>query len=324
MMTTPSQPSIVRLSYDSCRKTGCGPSCVAALACRACEEFPKPVHAIERTCKGQLLATGVVSAEIHHETRLVQSDPTGLGRAPRPHGAAHRGPPPHARHRDRDRSRGAHDFVWKHDRRPVRPVRLRDRPPRPPTCSSWPYLLHYPGCRDLPAPSRRPPGVWLARAWSSWPTPRSRGRWQAEWPERVRVAPLGSDPGSWPATLDAIESPASRGLTRSGLLDPARRREVVERAARRARQRGAAVTCSTAHPGSCEADVIVALEWPPAAGPPVAALHAMAAGPTGRSCSKSRPPPAGRRSIRRPGSRAGSRPMRRSRCRSTRATKSIR
>ena len=68
--------------------------------------------------------------------------------------------------------------------------------------------------------------------------------------------------------------PAPASELRVGLIDPSRR-EAVERAARRARNRGAAVRVLDVPD---EADVIVALEWPPAAGPPVAALHAMARG----------------------------------------------
>jgi hypothetical protein len=79
-----------------------------------------------------------------------------------------------------------------------------------------------------------------------------------------------------PGTGDRV-APPHRGLT-FGLLDPARR-AVVDRAVARARQRGAAVTVIEGPTVAVlrEAHVIVALEWPPTGGPPVAALHGMAA-----------------------------------------------
>jgi glycosyltransferase involved in cell wall biosynthesis len=57
------------------------------------------------------------------------------------------------------------------------------------------------------------------------------------------------------------------------------RRDVVERAVARAGQRGALVTLLPDLPPDDvlrQADVVVAAEWPPAAGPPFAALQAMA------------------------------------------------
>ena len=65
-----------------------------------------------------------------------------------------------------------------------------------------------------------------------------------------------------------------------GALEPDSR-DVLGRAMERANRRGAAATLvADAAPEIVlqHADVIVALEWPPAAGPPAAALYAMAAG----------------------------------------------
>ncbi|HEY6362746.1 MAG TPA: hypothetical protein VIX63_16680 [Vicinamibacterales bacterium] len=198
----------------------------------------------------------------------------------------------------------AHDFVWKHDREPY-DLCVYEIGTTPAREFPWPYVLHYPGVLIL-----RSMTLADARGWG-----RSRAivaadaavaqSLQADWPEaRIRVVPsvpLGSDPGSrqWTvgggpdlkphATLTHAASadcplPTSdyQGLTpaRLAILGEGRR-DVVERAVARASQRGASlILLAEATPSEMlgQADIVVAMEWPPAAGPPAAARPAMAAG----------------------------------------------
>jgi hypothetical protein len=179
----------------------------------------------------------------------------------------------------------AHDFVWQHDRQPydlfVYEVGDSDAHQ-----FIWPYLLHYPGvaCLTETRMSER-------RAWGN-----SRlvvvadaavARSLAFESSAIRVAPLGIQTRS-DFPFPALGTAASENQTWSefpgrltlGILEPAPR-PVVERALERARQRGANVTLvPDALPAGvlAQSDVIVALEWPPTAGPPLAALLAMAAG----------------------------------------------
>jgi hypothetical protein len=171
----------------------------------------------------------------------------------------------------------AHDFVWKHGGAPydlciyeaARENHFID-----------PYLLHYPGIALLSDATMADSRAWggsrvvvasdvavaQSLAWA-WPA------------ARMRHVQTGVADAQHPPTTSRVRSRASdldahTGELRIGVIADARR-DVVERAATRARNAGAA-----AHVRGTpqDADVIVALEWPPAAGPPVAALHAMAAG----------------------------------------------
>ena len=93
----------------------------------------------------------------------------------------------------------------------------------------------------------------------------------------VAAAPIGLEP--------AVDAPSRRvggaadRTTVFGALEPTRQ-AAVEHAAARAREAGVRVE-TVSGPASTvleRADVIVALDWPPPAGPPIAALAGMAAG----------------------------------------------
>jgi hypothetical protein len=168
----------------------------------------------------------------------------------------------------------AHDFVWRHDRQPY-DLCIYEPGPTPAHRFIWPYLLQYPGLVIPAAMMTIEPRAWT----------------------RARAVVVGdaavaeSLRDEWHATIK-VATPGVRGRRHStdgvrarhrdlavGTLDGARA-DLLQRAIDRARRGGAAVTLDP-H-GEPEmvlqtADVIVALEWPPAAGPPLAALHGMAA-----------------------------------------------
>ena len=219
----------------------------------------------------------------------------------------------------------AHDFVWKHARQPY-DLCVYEIGNSPAHRFAHPYALHYPGVAVFTRTTAPDLRLWGGSRVVVVADAAVAQSLTSVWPgARLRVAPLGSDPGAlvesdpvagWasdptgspvsglrsavvqevgdaamfaplsratgsadgrPETGDPV-SPHHKGLI-LGLLNPARR-AVVHRAVARACQRGAPVTVIEGRTAAVlrEADIIVALEWPPTAGPPVAALHAMAAG----------------------------------------------
>jgi hypothetical protein len=162
----------------------------------------------------------------------------------------------------------AHDFVWKHGRHPYdlclyEVGRSRD------VQFIGPYLLHYPGVVFLVDTAIADPRMWNGSRMVVVSDIAAAHALATEWPAaRVRHVPLGCAEFQGPRSLFQVRE------LRVGMID-ASRRPVLERALHRARNLGAAVQLSDTPD---EADVIVALEWPPRSGPPLAALHAMASG----------------------------------------------
>jgi hypothetical protein len=162
----------------------------------------------------------------------------------------------------------AHDFVWKHGRHPY-DVCVYEVGASRDQRFIVPYFLHFPGVVLLVdtamADARMSNGsrmVVVADAAAAHVL-------SSEWPQaRIRHVPLGCANGRFQVPGSGFQV---REL-RVGMIDPSRR-PLIERAVRRAQNVGAAVQLlDTAD----DADVVVALEWPPRSGPPVAALHAMA------------------------------------------------
>lgn len=172
----------------------------------------------------------------------------------------------------------AHDFVWKHDREPY-DLCIYEIGRNPAREFPWSYLLHYPGVLLLSNLTLADPRGWGRSRAVVVADAAVAQSLAAEWPEaRLRVVPLGSDPGD--RATQPIDTGRHRGQTpiRVAVLGEGRR-DVVERAVARAEQRGASVTLLPDLPPEDvlrQADVIIAAEWPPAAGPPFAALQAMA------------------------------------------------
>jgi hypothetical protein len=164
----------------------------------------------------------------------------------------------------------AHDFVWKHGRHPY-DVCVYEVGSSRDQRFIVPYLLHYPGVTFLVdtaiADSRMCNGSRMVVVSDT----AAAHALASEWPHaRVREVPLGVPAGKFQVPGSGFRV---RDL-RVAAIDPSCR-AVVERAVQRARNLGAAVQLLDA---ADEADVIVALEWPPCSGPPLAALHAMASG----------------------------------------------
>jgi hypothetical protein len=192
----------------------------------------------------------------------------------------------------------AHDFVWKHGRQPYN-LCIYEVGNSPAHQFVTPYLLHYPGVAFLSNVTTPDPRTWSGSRLVVVSDVAAARALAAEWPAaRLRHVPPGvrdfhvagspfqvhdresqSGVGNWPSTpleppRATVEGWVSGVALRVGTID-ASRHAVVERAVQRAQNAGAAVhVCDT----PVEADVIVAREWPPTPGPPLAALHAMAAG----------------------------------------------
>ena len=190
--------------------------------------------------------------------------------------------------------RRAHDFVWQHFTAPYDATvfELGDTEQHD---FVWPYLFHYPGIVILRATSlqhsrsgcltlqRRHRHLRAERAFSGGnflraPMMASRlvvvhdevvaRELRGDFPNLpIRVVPMGA---AVPTVL------ASDGRVRFHI--PGSRRDVVDRAAARARDAGAETTLVSGMDGVRYGDVVIALEWPPTGGPPVDALRAMAGG----------------------------------------------
>ena len=163
----------------------------------------------------------------------------------------------------------AHEFVWKHGRHPY-DLCVYEAGSSRDHRFIVPYLLHYPGVVFLVDAFMSDPRVWNGSRMIVVADAAAAHALACEWPAaHIRHVPLAIE----------FQNPGSGVRVRRGTsqlavstIDPSRR-AVVERAVQRARNLGAAVyLCDTPD----DADVIVALEWPPHSGPPLAALHAMA------------------------------------------------
>jgi hypothetical protein len=161
----------------------------------------------------------------------------------------------------------AHDFVWKHGRQPydlcIYEVSAAHQ-------FVTPYLLHYPGVAFVTDLTSLDPRTCDGSRLVVVPDDETARVLACEWPAaRVRLVPTGvEDRHVGPRAI--VEGQELVVAT----MDPARR-AVVERAVQRARNAGVRVHLS---PVPDEADVIIALEWPPTSGPPLAAVRAVASG----------------------------------------------
>ena len=190
--------------------------------------------------------------------------------------------------------RRAHEFVWRHFTAPfdLTVFELGDTEQHD---FVWPYLFHYPGIVLLRAASlQHSRSTWLTlrrqhhhlraeRAYSGWnflraPLLASRAvvvhddvvarELREDFPDvRVDVVSMG-----------AAAPTVSRSDGRVRFHVPGPRREVADRAAARARDAGAGITVVAGMNDIRQGDVVIALEWPPTAGPPLDALRAMTAG----------------------------------------------
>jgi hypothetical protein len=209
----------------------------------------------------------------------------------------------------------AHDFVWMHFRAPFE-LCVHELDDTPSHQFIWPYLLHYGGVLSLRALSlneSRADGLArqgrsddyhaefaFGRGWSMLRAPllavrlavvphaTAAAALQEQYPEaRIRCVPTGVNAyeprrhGDTEIDLAVLRasvppSPAIRfGMLEDGRLD------VLTRAMERARDAGArAELLIQRSPGEVvrDADVILALGWPPAGEPQTAALVGMAAG----------------------------------------------
>ena len=163
---------------------------------------------------------------------------------------------------------GAHDFVWKHGRQAydlcVYEVG-RSRAHR----FIEPYLLHYPGVVYVAGATMNDSRMWSRSRMVVVSDAAAANALSSEWPTaRIRQVPLGVREFQGPGPAFLVHELGVAAIDASCQM-------VVERAVARARNLGAAVHLRDSPE---DADVIVALEWPPTSGPPLAALHAMASG----------------------------------------------
>lgn len=192
----------------------------------------------------------------------------------------------------------AHDFVWKHARRPY-DLCVYELSNTPAHAFIWAYVFHFPGVLRLRSPSlldSRADALAAGgrRAECAVESAFTRGemvraplvasrltvvsdasvavRLQQESPEAaVRYVPHGVKAGG-------TAPRAARGPVRFG-APAGTRRDVLERAAARARAAGAQVALvpdSAPEEVLRQADVIVALEWPSTGEPPAAAMAGLA------------------------------------------------
>jgi hypothetical protein len=162
----------------------------------------------------------------------------------------------------------AHDFVWKHGRHAYDLCVYEVGSSRAHRFIE-PYLLHYPGVAYVAGTTMNDSRMWSGSRMVVVSDAAAAHALSSEWPAaRIRHVPLGVTEFQGPRSAFLVHELGVAAIDAS-------RRTVVERAVARARNLGAAVHLRD---NPADADVIAALEWPPASGPPLAALHAMASG----------------------------------------------
>jgi hypothetical protein len=173
--------------------------------------------------------------------------------------------------------RGAHDVVWRHARDPY-DLFVHELADTPGYRFVTPYAIHYPGVLALRGfPAHHPRAIQAARTVVVGDEEVAASLATRYPNAHVTHVPVGIEPG--PGIGDPGPGITGEPLgTVVGVIE-GRRMEVIERAASRARDAGARFRLITGPPDSVirDADVILALDWPPPAGPPVTALAAMAA-----------------------------------------------
>jgi len=175
----------------------------------------------------------------------------------------------------------AHHLVWRHAREPF-DLFVHEMAADARHAFVAPYAVHFPGLLLLkdfaPHTSRAIPASRLVVVGDEAVAASLRETY-AETPIVSAPPATGVGAGSKMGSDPIFTRTAFRGTaTRFGLLTG--RSDVVERAAARARAAGAALDIVTGPAAEVigRADVMIALDWPPPAGPPAAALAAMAAG----------------------------------------------
>jgi hypothetical protein len=169
----------------------------------------------------------------------------------------------------------AHHLVWRHAREPF-DLFVHEMAADARHAFVAPYAVHFPGLLLLkdfaPHTSRAIPASRLVVVGDDAVAASLRETYEKTPIVSAPLATRGSEPGSDPYWQ------GTQGSTRFGLLTGPS--DVVERAATRARAAGVAIDIVTGPAAEvlARADVMIALDWPPPAGPPAAALAAMAAG----------------------------------------------
>jgi hypothetical protein len=175
----------------------------------------------------------------------------------------------------------AHDLVWRDAREPF-DLFIHEMAADPRYGFVAPYAVHFPGVLLLkdfaPHASRAIPASRLVVVGDEAVAASLRETYAKTPIMSAPLATKGSEPGSDPYWRETQIRLASGKGARFGLLTG--RGDVVERAAARARAAGVTLDLITGAPADvlAHAAVVIALDWPPPAGPPAAALAAMAAG----------------------------------------------
>ena len=184
-----------------------------------------------------------------------------------------------ARHHDIEciNAAAAHDLVWRHARQPF-DLFVHEMAAGAGHAFVAPYAVHFPGVLLLKDFAPHTSRAIRASRTGVVGDEAVAGSLRETYPgAHIVAAPpaVGSDP-SVKAT-QPIESGRGKAA-RFGLLTG--RADIVERAAARARTSYAAIdiVVGTAAEILDQADVVIALAWPPPAGPPAAALAGLAAG----------------------------------------------
>jgi hypothetical protein len=170
----------------------------------------------------------------------------------------------------------AHDVVWRHARDPY-DLFVHELADTPGYRFVTPYAIHYPGVLALRGfPAHHPRAIQAAHTVVVGDEEVAASIASRFPNAHVTHAPVGIDPGLADNREPGIGDEEVEIAV--GVIE-GRRIEVIERAASRARDAGARFRVITGSAESVlrEADVILALDWPPPAGPPVTALAAMAA-----------------------------------------------
>lgn len=177
-----------------------------------------------------------------------------------------------------DESR-AHDLVWRHARQPFDRLVHELADSRAHAFVSA-YAVHFPGILLLRAfGARHARAIRAARLVVVGDAALADSLSESYQPTRFVHAPIGV-PASTSRDSEPAAATSSTASSITCALLGTTRRGVLERAVARARAAGAGIEILTGRSDDLlrRADIIAALSWPPPAGPPVAALAAIAAG----------------------------------------------
>ena len=173
-------------------------------------------------------------------------------------------------------ARGAHDLVWRHARQPFDLI-IHELDDSAAHAFIPPYAVHFPGVLLLRGFAVDHPRAIAASRLVVVGDEAVAASLQEKYPGTpIVAAPAGVGRNGVGSHFSRTPKNDSRPHL-FGLLGG--RRDAADRAAARARQAGAHLEVITGPAATVlrDADVIVALDWPPPSGPPVAALAAMAA-----------------------------------------------